>query len=433
MRIVSMILAIAVGAGLYFWVIERETTLAFIAEMAGGAETEVEDVAEDLSPTEPEDATEDTDALIKVVVRKSIAREIDNAVTLRGQTQAAREVEVRAETSSTVISPPLRKGAFVEAGELMCQLDPGTRASTLAEARARLAEAIASKTEAESRVPEAESRVIEAQARIDEALVNQNAARRLSEGGFAAETRVKNADAALAAAEASLEGAKASVTAAKSGLQSADAAIESATASIATAEKELERLDIRAPFSGLLESDTAELGTLLQPGSLCATVIQLDPIKLVAFAPETEVARITVGAGAGARLAAGGKEVAGKVTFLSRSADETTRTFRVEIEVPNTDLSIRDGQTAEIAISGAGTNAHLLPPSALTLNENGVLGLRTVDDAGIVAFNPVNVVRDTAQGIWLTGLADEANVIVVGQEFVTAGVTVAPTYQEQTQ
>jgi len=428
-----MILAILVGAGLYFWVIERESTLAFIAEMSGAEDPEVEDVAEELASTETEEATPEDEALIKVVVRKSVAREIDNAVTLRGQTAAAREVEVRAETSSTVISPPLRKGAFVDAGELLCQLDPGTRASSLAEARARLAEAIASKTEAESRVPEAESRVIEAQARIDEAMVNQNAARRLSEGGFAAETRVKNAEASLAAAEASFEAAKAGVTAAKSGLQSADAAIESAAASIATAEKELERLDIRAPFAGLLESDTAELGTLLQPGSLCATVIQLDPIKLVAFAPETEVARITVGADAGARLAAGGKEVTGKVTFLSRSADETTRTFRVEIEVSNSDLSIRDGQTAEIAISGAGTKAHLLPPSALTLNENGVLGLRSVDDDGLVAFNPVSVVRDTAQGIWLTGLADEVNVIVVGQEFVTAGVKVAPTYQEQTQ
>lgn len=432
MRIVSLILAIAVAAGLYFWVIEREQTLAFLESWTD--EEAAAEAAEDVSVAEEEEPNEaDTAALIKVVARTSIAREIDNAVVLRGQTEAARQVEVRSETSSTVISPPLRKGAFVEAGELMCELDPGTRASTLAEARARLAEAIANKTEAESRVPEAESRVIEAQARIDEALVNENAARRLSEGGFAAETRVKNAEAALAAAEASFEAAKAGVTAAKSGLQSADAAIESAAASIATAEKELERLEIRAPFSGLLESDTAELGTLLQPGSLCATVIQLNPIKLVAFAPETEVARVEVGALASARLAAGGQEASGKVTFLSRAADETTRTFRVEIEVPNSDLKIRDGQTAEIAISSAGAQAHLLPSSALTLNEDGALGLRTVDDNGLVAFAPVSVVRDTAQGVWLTGLADEVNVIVVGQEFVTAGVTVAPTFQEQTQ
>ncbi|MEX0369388.1 MAG: efflux RND transporter periplasmic adaptor subunit [Tateyamaria sp.] len=432
MRIVSLILAIAVATGLYFWVIERDQTLAFLAEQSADADAETadEDAAVALAETETQEPADD---VIRVLARKSVAREIDSAVILRGQTEAHREVEVRAETSSTVVSPPLRKGAFVEAGQLMCELDPGTRAATLAEARARLAEAIASKTEAESRIPESESRVVEARALIDEALVNQNAARRLSEGGFAAETRVKNADAAVAAAEAALEAARAGVSAAKAGLQSADATIESAAASVATAEKEMERLEIRAPFAGLLESDTAELGTLLQPGSLCATVIQLDPIKLVAFAPETEVNRIKVGAVANATLATGGGDVTGKVTFLSRAADETTRTFRVEIEVPNAELEIRDGQTAEIAISAAGAMAHLLPASALTLNEEGTLGLRTVDDTGVVAFNPAMVVRDTVQGVWLTGLPDEMNVIVVGQEFVTAGVTVAPTFQEQTQ
>jgi len=432
MRIVSLILAVIVSAGLYFWVIERDQTREFLAQRTADAEAAAEDTVE---VAETEDAPEASDGseLIKVLVRKSVAQEIDSAVILRGQTEAAREVEVRAETSSTVISPPLRKGAFVDQGQLLCQLDPGTRNSSLAEARARLAEAIANKTEAESRVPEAEARVLEAQAMIDEALVNQNAAQRLSEGGFAAETRVKNADAAVAAARASFEASRAGVSAAKSGLQSADATIESATATIATAEKELERLNIRAPFSGILESDTAELGSLLQPGSLCATVIQLDPIKLVAFVPETEVNRVELGAVAGARLAAGGQEVSGTVRFLSRASDPETRTFRVEIDVPNPDLRIRDGQTAEIAISAAGEQAHLLPASALTLNEDGIIGLRTVDDTGLVAFNPVTVLRDTAQGVWLTGLEKEINVIVLGQEFVTAGVTVAPTFQEQTQ
>ena len=429
MRFVSLILAIIVGVGFGYWIFDRDGFKALFSGPPGASAA----AQSDDTPEVQVEEDVDPNALIKVVARRSIAREIDSAVILRGQTEAARQVDVRAETSSTVLSPPLRKGTFVEENELMCQLDPGTRNASLAESRAQLAEAVAGKTEAESRVPEAEARVIEAQARIDEALINQNAAQRLSEGGFAAETRVKNADAALASARAQYEASLASVSAAKAGLQAADARIESAVASVATAEKELDRLDIRAPFAGLLESDTAELGALLQAGSLCATVIQLDPIKLVAFVPETEVNRVVVGADAGARLAAGGQQVRGKVTFLSRAADPTTRTFRVEIEVANADLEIRDGQTAEIAISAAGATAHLLPSSALTLNEEGQLGLRTVDDNGVVAFNQVSVVRDTVEGIWLTGLPEQVNVIVVGQEYVTAGVTVAPTYQEQTQ
>ena len=198
---------------------------------------------------------------------------------------------------------------------------------------------------------------------------------------------------------------------------------------MAAANKEIDRLKITAPFDGLLESDTAELGSLMQPGSLCATIIQLDPIKLVGFVPETDIDSVEVGSMAGARLASG-REVVGTVTFVSRSADPTTRTFRVEVEAANADASIRDGQTAEIAIAADGTTAHLLPQSALTLNDDGALGVRLVAEGDVVEFVPVTLLRDTPEGVWVDGLADEVSIIVVGQEFVTDGVKVAPTYRE---
>jgi multidrug efflux system membrane fusion protein len=425
MRILPILMAIVVAVILYFAIIDRETARAFLG-MNNTAEQE--QLAETKTPDTPIQK-----ALIKVVAQHSTAQQIDSAVVLRGQTEAARQVEVRAETSSTVISPPLHKGTFVKEGQLMCQLDSGTRGASLASAKAKLAEAKARLSEAQSRVPESRARVIEASARLDEALVNQNAAAKLSAGGFATDTRVKGADAAVAAAEAGVEAAKSGLTAATSGIQSAEAGIESAIAGVAAADKEISRLQIRAPFEGLLESTTAELGSLLQPGSLCATIIQLDPIMLVAFAPETEVNRIEMGAPAGARLAAGGDDVRGMVTFLSRAADPTTRTFRVEIEVANTDLAIRDGQTAEILIGANGASAHLLPQSALTLNNDGALGLRVIDGDGIVSFQPVKLLRDTVEGVWLTGLPEKLDVIVVGQEYVTAGVQVAPTFRELSQ
>ncbi len=205
--------------------------------------------------------------------------------------------------------------------------------------------------------------------------------------------------------------------------------MQSAQAEVGAAQREIERLTMSAPFSGLLESDSAELGSLLQAGSLCATIIQLDPIMLVGFVPETEVSRVKMGAPAGAKLASG-EQVDGKVVFISRAADEMTRTFRVEIEVANPELSLRDGQTAEIVIASDGTTAHLLPQSALTLNDEGTLGVRTVVEGNVVRFVPIRLLRDTTNGVWLAGLPDEADVIVIGQEYVIDGVTVAPTYQE---
>lgn len=372
MRIMSIIIALLVCVALYFFIFERDRLTAGAG--APVTETMSEPQADAFAPPGLKEETQ-TKA-VHVVVKHSVASELDSAVILRGETQAARQVTVAAQTSGQVMSEPLRKGAYVKQGQVLCQLDPGTRASTLAQARAGLAEA----------------------------QVGLNNAQTLSEGGYASETNVLAAEAAL----------------------------ENARAAVAQAQKDIERLEITAPFAGLLETDTAEFGTSLQAGSECATVIQLDPIKLVGFAPETEVDKIEVGALAGARLISG-EEITGRVTFLSRSADPETRTFRVEVEVPNTDFAIRDGQTAEIGISAAGRLAHLVAQSSLTLNNDGQIGLRTVGADNVVDFMPIEVIRDTQDGIWVAGLPEATDIIIVGQEYVSKGVVVDPHFEGEAQ
>ncbi|WP_171240567.1 efflux RND transporter periplasmic adaptor subunit [Ruegeria sp. HKCCA5491] len=407
MRLISIVNALLVVVALFLLVFERDTLFA----IAGRAEAE----ASPSSADESEGSASENRNAIGVVAVRSVAREIDSAVLLRGQTKANRQVEVLAETTSTVISEPKRKGTFVESGDLLCELDPGTRPASLAEA-------MAGKLEAESRIPEAEARLEEAHALVAEAQINLTAAQKLSETGFGSETRRISSQAAMRSAEAGVKTAEA-------GLEATRAGIEAATAEVAAAEREIDRQTIEAPFKGLLESDTAELGSLMQPGSLCATVIQLDPIKLVGFVPEAEVNRVIVGSEASAQLVTG-LQVAGRVTFLSRSADETTRTFEVEITVPNPELAIRDGQTADIRISAEGAKAHLLPQSALTLNKEGQVGVRSVGQGDVADFFPVELLRDTSEGVWVGGLPETVDIIVVGQEFVTSGVSVKPTYRD---
>ena len=430
MRLFSIIAALAVGAALYGLVFERERLLSFAG---AGQDATVEETAGSAAQNETESAEAmPDDAAIAVVALRTAAETVNNGVVLRGRTEAVRQVEVRAETGGLVISEPLRRGTSIETGDLMCRLDPGTRDVTLSEAEARLLEAQARLPEAQAGLPAARARLLEAKARLAEAQINDNAASRLSQEGFASETRVASTAAAVESAQAGVITAESGVESAQSAIAAARAGIQSAEAGVASVKKDIERLEIRAPFGGILETDTAELGSLVQPGSLCATIIQLNPIKLVGIVPETLVDRVSVGANAGARLASG-REIAGQVTFLSRSADATTRTFRVEVEVDNSDLSIRDGQTAEILIQAAGEEAHLIPQSALTLNDEGRLGVRIVDPEQRAAFTPVAVLRDTNTGIWVTGLEPQAEVIVVGQEFVTDGVPVRVTYREDAQ
>lgn len=364
MRFLPVLTSVVVALVLYALVFERDRLLTF-----AGRDTGAVSVA-----TRDSDAVETPDAnappRTAVIVMESNAETAQSAVALRGQTEAFRRVEVQAETSGRVVSEPLRRGSVVDAGDTLCQLDPGTRPAQLEEAEARLAEAQISNT----------------------------AASRLAEGGFGSETR---AAAALAT-------------------------LSSARAAVAAARTELDRLTITAPFGGVLDTDTAELGSLLQPGALCATILQLDPMRVVGYVPETRLDAVRVGAPAQARLA-DGQIVTGNVSFLSRAADPATRTFRVDVTVPNPDGAIRDGQSTDIAIAADGIAAHRIPSSALTLDDDGTMGVRVVDEDEIARFVPVRLLRDTTDGVLVTGLPDRARIITVGQEFVTDGVPVRVT------
>ncbi len=311
-------------------------------------------------------------AAARVVALRSVAQSFSDRLVLRGRTEADRHVDVRAEIDGLVASEPIRKGAVVEAGDILCRLDAGERPAALTQARADLRQAQA----------------------------DFEAAQSLSARGFTSETETLSRSARL----------------------------EAARAALMRAEIDMRRLEITAPFDGVLETDTAELGALMQPGSVCAALIALDPIILVGFTAERDVERIAADAVARARLVTG-RRVEGTIRFISRSADPQTRTYRVEVAVPNPDLKIRDGMTAEIEIALAGKPAHFAPQSALTLDDEGRLGVRLVSE-GAARFAPVDILADTPDGVWLDGLPREADIIVVGQEFVDDGAPVSARYVE---
>ncbi len=165
MRLGSFFVATLVVIALYFWVMERPMILALAGIPPAAGAVEADAKAAQTAAREPS-----AEPRLRVVVEDFFAQELEKLIVLRGRTVADRRVEVRAETQGTVISPPRRRGERVEEGDVLCALDPGTRAAALAEAEARLAEA----------------------------RINYQAALGLAEGGFAAQTRVAAAAAAVA-------------------------------------------------------------------------------------------------------------------------------------------------------------------------------------------------------------------------------------------
>lgn len=181
---------------------------------------------------------------------------------------------------------------------------------------------------------------------------------------------------------------------------------------------ELNRTEVKAPFSGYLEQ-IVKPGNFLERGQVCATIIQLDPITFIAEVPEFNINKVKTGQEVTLDLITG-ETVNGKLTFVSKSASTSTRTFKVESQVKNASGQIRDGITSEMTIKIEKILAHQISPSILILNDAGKLGVRSVEN-NIVIFYEVVILEDSASGLWVSGIPENLDLITQGQGFVEDG------------
>jgi multidrug efflux system membrane fusion protein len=124
-----------------------------------------------------------------------------------------------------------------------------------------------------------------------------------------------------------------------------------------------------------------------------------------------------------ARLATG-ETVEGTIRYVAPVADEATRTFTVELEVDNVKGAYRGGITAKLMIPAETLFAHKVSPSLLTLDDDGNLGIKTVNELGEVEFHPADIAMSSSDGVWIAGLPHTASIITVGQGFVNPGAMV---------
>ncbi|EKV28686.1 putative Co/Zn/Cd efflux system membrane fusion protein [Caenispirillum salinarum AK4] len=313
-------------------------------------------------------AAEDA-APMRVRVAESVAHARVDELRATGRTAADRVLTVRAETSSPVRRVLVEKGDQVSAGDVLVELDMTDRAARLAKARAQL----------------------------EQRQLQYDAAKELQSRNFASRVRLAEARAAL----------------------------EEARADLAEIELDVDRTTIEAPIDGVVSARSVEVGDVVSPGAAIATIVDLDPVVVRADIAERRIGDIEPGAVAHASVF-NGPDLDGRVTYVAPVADAATRTFTVEVEIPNPDMSLREGQTVDLRLPLRRVQAHELSPALMTLDDAGRLGVKTVDDANVVRFHPVDLVSATPDAIWLTGLPETVRVITVGQEYVTAGETVDP-------
>ncbi len=316
-----------------------------------------------------------TDGATRASVRTITSNAVDHVDFLRvsGRTEAVISVEIRAETEASVVELGIAKGQPINKGDLIAKLAVDGRMAQVQKARALVAQ-----RELESKAAES-----------------------LAEKNYRSKT----------------------------GVAQTLALLEEARADLKIAQTELNHTEIRAPFDGIVENLPADIGDLMSIGDPVATLIKADPMLVVAHVPEHSIRAIDLGQLAHVRLY-DGTEYDGIVRYAARVADNSTRTFRVEVEIDNTDLSIPDGMTAEMEIPVGTKRAHQVLPSVLTLNDDGKLGVRSVVDGNKVDFLPVELQGGNRERVWIGGLPEKFELIVVGHAWVKEGATVGVVHLE---
>jgi membrane fusion protein, multidrug efflux system len=316
------------------------------------------------SPT-PEVAPAETAPLVRTVSAvEPVFIDHARSIRLSGITEAEKRTDLAARADGVIASLALSKGGMVEAGAVVMVLE-----GPEAVAQEKIAEIALAQKERDLEVAE-----------------------KLFKGGSTSESNLTNARSARDAAAAELARAQASA----------------------------DRLRLKAPFSGIVDTVSVELGEWVQTGTPVATILSLDPILVKAEVSEVDLSSIAVGSTAKVRLV-NGTEMDGTVRLVAREASAQTRTFPVEIALPNPDLTLPSGMTAEVSLFAQPTRAVVVPRSIITLAEDGQLGLRIVGDDNLAQFAAVQIIDDTPEGLVVTGVSDGVRIITAGQDLVRNG------------
>lgn len=302
-----------------------------------------------------------------VEVATSTAQSVTRHIIAQGDVEAFRRVAARTQSEGRVAEILVNQGERVEEGQELVRLTLEGRGSRLREARAVL----------------------------EQRQADYDAAQTLLDQGYTTAQRVRELRTQL----------------------------ESAREEVQRLEDEIADTTVEAPFAGVVDTVAVETGEYVTANAEVATLIDNSPLRTNLRVNQQDVARVEVGRPAQVSYATGAEEI-GRVCFVSAAAAPATRTFRVEVRTPNSDNVIPSGISAEARIPTGETMAHFLSPAILSLGTDGALGVKTIGEEDVVAFHPVSVVRAQTDGVWVSGLPDEARIITIGQGFVQAGDTV---------
>lgn len=317
-----------------------------------------------------EESTEDaSNSLMRVEVTALGVETMDREISLQGQLEPAQHLFLKAQTSGSLERFLVGKGERVSVDQPILTLDLGGRQNIL--------------TEAEAQVKTARS--------------EQEAAKTLRKQRLQSQLQ----------------------------LEQSEASLETALSRLSAIALDISNTTIKAPFSGVVNDLPIDIGSLVERGDVVAELIDDSSFHVSAYASQQSLSNLKVGQAVTVELITG-ENLDGKLTYISSIADSQTRSFKVEAQVRNTSGAIAAGVSASMYIPVEQVDATFISPSALSLGENGELGIKAVDAEDMVEFLPIKLVSTSLDGAWVSGIPGNTRVITMGQGFVNVGEVVDP-------
>lgn len=311
-------------------------------------------------------------ALMSVVVSPSHAHLVSKKVTVQGQVEPNRELSLKTEIDGKITALPITLGSRVEQGQILA------------------------KVELKTRLADKEQALANVEFQIQELAATKKLFALKLESG----SRLSLNKANLAAAKAALK----------------------------HIEYEIANANIIAPFAGVYDRRFVELGDYLDKGQQVVSIVDDLQLKITAMVPQQQIENLTLGQQVIVTLF-NGEKLSGPLTFISATSDLNTRSYRVEVLIENNEHRRLVGMTASLAIPVKETQGHLVNASTISLDKQGRLQVKAVDENNTVISYVVDIVRTDKDKIWLSGLPEKLNLITLGQDFVVTGQKVQPSKQ----
>ena len=297
---------------------------------------------------------------------------------LFGEVQAARYVELRPLVSGEIVAihPALKAGSDVARGDVLIEIDPFNYRGALAEARANLAQARATLTETEARIKAEQDQLAAAQMQWTLADSDLQRAQSLASSGTLTQKQIEDRRLILSQREQAVSQRRNNLVIEDAKRAQLTANIDSLVWKVQQAERNLQNTVLKAPFTGIVNSASAEVGRYVSSNDLVASMYDDEALEVRFTLTDAQFGRISadtdplIGRQVGVVWAVGRSRYvyAGEIERIAAEVASTRGGVEVvaRIDPTSSELQLRPGAFVEIDVPDRlYTGSFRIPETAL--------------------------------------------------------------------